>query len=342
MTTPQTVIATWLLGVAAQFERLGIAFDEMGAGLGPLTRGLAAPTRQLQLVQVRRLWQRAATVSGDPLLGLRVGAGLPLQAMNVLTLVVMHSATLRDALGRCVRYQQLVSNSGRFRLVAVPGGTRMVYQITPCPVPMHPAQVDSLFAGFLTMLYRCMPDGRRPAAVGLPGTDNALQTVYAQHLECPVVLGGNDIYMQFDDAVLDTPWPAADPSLLRLLLGRADAMRQAQGRTDVLVDQVIAAVAAEGYAQARCETVARSLDLSARTLQRRLADCDTSFRQVVEAARMGEAVALLADASVPLSVLAERLGYAEPSAFSHAVRAHFGVSPRALRADMAKSGAQPG
>ena len=24
MTTPQTVIATWLLGVAAQFERLGI------------------------------------------------------------------------------------------------------------------------------------------------------------------------------------------------------------------------------------------------------------------------------------------------------------------------------
>jgi len=218
----------------------------------------------------------------------------------------------------------------------------MVYQITPCPVPMHPAQVDSLFAGFLTMLYRCMPDGRRPAAVGLPGTDNALQTVYAQHLECPVVLGGNDIYMQFDDAVLDTPWPAADPSLLRLLLGRADAMRQAQGRTDVLVDQVIAAVAAEGYAQARCETVARSLDLSARTLQRRLADCDTSFRQVVEAARMGEAVALLADASVPLSVLAERLGYAEPSAFSHAVRAHFGVSPRALRADMAKSGAQPG
>lgn len=336
MTTPQTVIATWLLGVAAQFERLGIPFDELGAGLGPLTRGLAAPTRQLQLVQVRRLWQRAAAVSGDPLLGLRVGSGLPLQAMNVLTLVVMHSATLRDALGCCVRYQQLVSNSGRFRLVAVPGGTRMVYKITPCPVPMHPAQVDSLFAGFLTMLYRCMPDGQRPASVGLPGTDTTLQAVYTQRLECPVVLGGADIFMQFDDAVLDAPWPAADPSLLRLLLGRADAMRQAQGRTDALVDQVTAAVAAEGYAQARCETVARSLDLSVRTLQRRLADCDTSFRAVVEAARMGEAVGLLADTRVPLSTVAERLGYAEPSAFSHAVRAHFGASPRALRADMAK------
>lgn len=342
MTTPQTVIATWLLGVAAQFERLGIPFDELGAGLGPVARGLAAPTRQLQLVQVRRLWQRAASISGDPLLGLRVGAGLPLQAMNVLTLVVMHSARLRDALDCCVRYQQLVSNSGRFRLVDVPAGMRMVYKITPCPVPMHPAQVDSLFAGFLTMLYRCVPDGQRPVAVGLPGTDAALQSAYAQHLDCPVVLGGPDIFMQFDDAVLDAPWQAADPSLLRLLLGRADAMRQAQGHSEALVDQVIAAVASEGFTRARCETVAQSLGLSVRTLQRRLAGCDTSFRQVLEAARMGEAAGLLADANVPLSALAERLGYAEPSAFSHAVRSHFGMSPRALRADMAKAMARQG
>ena len=336
MTTPQTVIATWLMGVAAQFARLGIDFGELEAGLGTPERGLAAPTRQLQLVQVRRLWQRAAAISGDPLLGLRVGAGLPLQAMNVLTLVVMHSATLRAALGCCIRYQQLVSNSGRFRLGDVAGGMRMLYTVTPCAVPMHPAQVDSLFAGFLTMLYRCVPDGQRPSLLALPGTDPALAAVYEEQLDCPVRLGSPDIFMQFDDVVLDAPWPAADPSLLRLLLGRADAMRQAQGRSDVLVEQVIAAVAAEGYADARCESVAHRLDLSARTLQRRLAEAGTGFRQVVEAARMGEAVELLADSGVPLSTLAERLGYAEPSAFSHAVRSHFGVSPRALRADMAK------
>jgi AraC-like DNA-binding protein len=335
MTAPQTVIATWLIGVAAQFERLGIDVGTLGTGLDSPSRSLAAPTRQLQLVQVRRIWQRAAAVSADPLLGLRVGAGLPLQAMNVLALVVMHSANLRDALSHCVRYQQLVSNSGRFRLSAMPGGQRMVYKIAPCPVPMHPTQLDSLFAGFLTMLYRCVPNGQRPSRVELPGTDRSQRAAYERCLECPVVLGGPDIFMQFDDDVLTTPWPAADPSLLRLLLGRADSLRQAQGQTDALVDQVIAAVAAEGYARARCESVARTLDLSVRTLQRRLAECDTTFRQVVEAARMAEAVDLLADRSVPLSTLAERLGYADPSAFSHAVRAHFGVSPRTLRTDMA-------
>jgi len=335
MTTPQTVIAAWLMGVAMQFDRLGIDISAPEFGLTATARGLTAPTRQLQLVEVRRLWQRAIAASGDPLLGLRVGAGLPLQAMNVLTLVVMHSARLRDALGFCVRYQQLVSNSGRFRLVTVPGGLRMDYRITPCPVPMHPAQVDSLFAGFLTMLYHCVPDRQRPVQVALPGTDSAQLAAYERVLECPVVLGGTEIYMQFDDGALDAPWSAADPSLLRLLLGRADAQRNAQGQTDALVDQVMAAVSAEGFAQARCASVARSLDLSARTLQRRLAGCKTNFRQVVEAARMEEALSLLADAAVPLSVLSERLGYTEASAFSHGIRAHFGVSPRALRADLA-------
>lgn len=339
MTKPRTVIATWLMGVAAQFERLGIDLAELGPGLWTSAGACAAPTRQLQLVQVRRLWQRAAGTSGDPLLGLRIGAGLPLQAMNILALVIMHSATLRDALAYCVRYQQLISNSGRFRLSAVPGGLRMVYGITPSPVPMHPAQVDSLFAGFLTMLYRCVPDGQRPSKVALPGTNSGQRAAYENCLECPVTLGAPETFIQFDDAALDARWHAADPSLLRLLLGRADDQLQAQGRSDALVDQVLAAVADEGYAQARCETVARSLDLSTRTLQRRLADCDTSFRRLVDAARMGEAVRLLADGRVPLSTLAERLGYAEASAFSHAVRSHFGMSPRALRADMAGSDA---
>ena len=338
MTKPQTVIATWLMGVASQFERLGIGPAELGSGGGSSLGAEAAPTRQLQLVQVRRLWQRAAAVSDDALLGLRVGTGLPLQAMNILALVVMHSATLRDALAHCIRYQQLISNSGRFRLIAVPSGARMVYRITPCPVPMHPAQVDSLFAGFLTMLYRCVPDGQRPSQVALPGTDPGQRAAYERCLECPVTLGAAETFIEFEDAALDARWHAADPSLLRLLLGRADAQLQAQGRSDALIDEVTAAVAGEGFGRARCETVARSLDMSTRTLQRRLAQCDTNFRKLIDAARMNEALQLLADARVPLSTLAERLGYAEPSAFSHAVRSHFGMSPRALRAEVTEAG----
>ena len=69
------MIATWLMGVATQFQRLGIDISAPEFGLTATARGLTAPTRQLQLVQVRRVWQRAVAASGDPLLGDTRGLG---------------------------------------------------------------------------------------------------------------------------------------------------------------------------------------------------------------------------------------------------------------------------
>ncbi|WP_237881114.1 AraC family transcriptional regulator [Pseudomonas sp. PGPR40] len=335
MTRPLTVSATWLVGVIEELTRQGIDPSRLGAPWAQHLEDVAAPTRHLQLVQVRRLWQRAMQLSGDPLLGLKVGVALPLQSMNVVALVLMHSGSLRQALGHTVRLQQLVSNSGRFLTEpAANNGLQLVYRVTPSPVAMHPAQIDSLFAAYLRLLYRCMQANRRPTSVELPGTESHLTDHYETYFECRVILGGEHSRILFDAETLDSPWQAADPTLLRILLGRAEALLTTQGRSDTLVDYVAAAIAAQGFSEANCDSVARSLDLSRRTLQRRLAERGSSFRQLLEAVRMSEALEGLADPALPLVMLAERLGYAEPSAFSHAVRSHFGKAPRALRDEL--------
>ncbi|UCP11623.1 AraC family transcriptional regulator [Pseudomonas sp. MM213] len=337
MTRPLTVSATWLVGVIEELTRQGIEPSRLGA---PWTQHWedVAPTRQLQLVQVRRLWQRAMQLSQDPLLGLKVGVALPLQSMNVVALVLMHSSSLRQALAHTVRLQQLVSNSGRFLIEpASNNGVQLVYHVTPSPVAMHPAQIDSLFAAYMRLLYNCMPADRRPTRIELPGTDACLADRYQVYFDSPVILGVEHARAVFGAEQLDSPWQAADPTLLRILLGRAEAMIKTQGRSDTLLDYVSAAIAAQGFSQANCDSVARSLDLSRRTLQRRLAERGSSFRQLLEAVRMSEALEGLADPELPLVLLAERLGYAEPSAFSHAVRGHFGKAPSALRHELAGS-----
>lgn len=337
MTRPLTVSATWLVGVIEELTRQGIDASRLGA---PWAQHLedVAPTRQLQLVQVRRLWQRAMQLSQDPLLGLKVGVALPLQSMNVVALVLMHSSSLRQALAHTVRLQQLVSNSGRFLTDPTSNnGVQLVYHVTPSPVAMHPAQIDSLFAAYMRLLYSCMPADRRPTRIELPGTDSCLADRYQAYFECPVTLGVEHARVIFEAELLDSPWQAADPTLLRIVLGRAEAMLKTQGRSDTLVDYVTAAIAAQGFSEANCDSVAHSLDLSRRTLQRRLAERGSSFRQLLEAVRMSEALEGLADPDLPLVMLAERLGYAEPSAFSHAVRGHFGKAPSALRHELASS-----
>jgi len=60
----------------------------------------------------------------------------------------------------------------------------------------------------------------------------------------------------------------------------------------------------------------------------------TGFRRLLEATRMEEAVRLLGDRSQTLTGIAEILGYSDLSGLSHAVRSHWGSSPRHLREEI--------
>lgn len=294
----------------------------------------AAPTRQLQQVMVRRIWRHAMKVSHDPLLGLKVGAALPLQAMNILGLIIIHSASLRKALAATVRYQSLISNSGRFSLSVSGRNAQLSYMVSDGPVPMHPAQMDSVFAGYLGLIYRSAPR-LRPESVELPGGQPRARKSYEQHFECRVVLGAGQPRICFKTQDLDDPWIGADQDLLRMLVGRADLALQTRGHADTLVDHVVAHITAKGFDATSCADVACAMSLSTRTLQRRLTEARTSFRKLVEAARMDEALRLMNDRSLSISEISRSLGYSEPSAFSFAIRTHFGATPRALREQIA-------
>lgn len=77
--------------------------------------------------------------------------------------------------------------------------------------------------------------------------------------------------------------------------------------------------------------LARAFGLHERTLQRRLQAEGTSFEALRDEARRDWAHMLLAQRNVPLSHVAEVLGYAETSAFTRASRRWFGASPREVR-----------
>ncbi len=335
----RTVIAAWFLGVVEQLSQHGIPPER----LRPWSNGLErlAPTRQLKHIHIRQLWHRAMQENRDPLLGLKVGGALPLQAMNILAMLLGHSSNIEEALAMTVRFHGLVSSNGRFYLAKAGGGSKLVYEPAPCAIPIHAGHVDCVIGAYLSMLRRCAPAQAMPYRIALPGVTGASRADYEALLGTEVVLGKSQANLFFSPAALSLSWPASDAALFRLARSRAEAMLQAQGRSHALVDHVLAAIADHDFANASCEKIARALDLSTRTLQRRLAKEKTSFRELLETARMDEAVQLLADPELTIASLAHRLGYAEPSAFSHAVRAHFGLSPRSLRAELAKAAAAP-
>lgn len=76
------------------------------------------------------------------------------------------------------------------------------------------------------------------------------------------------------------------------------------------------------------ELAAEIADLSTRTLQRRLADEQLSYRGLLDAVRYETAIDLMQNTDNTVTAIANLLGYTDPSHFARAFRRIAGVSPR--------------
>ena len=80
-------------------------------------------------------------------------------------------------------------------------------------------------------------------------------------------------------------------------------------------------------------SVAGELAMSPRSLQRRLAEEKTSFRDILERLRRDLARRHLEHTTISISEIAYLAGFSEVSAFTRAVRRWFGRSPAQVRRD---------
>lgn len=85
---------------------------------------------------------------------------------------------------------------------------------------------------------------------------------------------------------------------------------------------------------------ARSMNISARTLRRRLANCQTTFSEVFETWRITNARKLLSKRDIPIATIASLLGYNYSSNFERAFKRWTGLSPSDFRA-RSKTGTGP-
>ncbi len=79
------------------------------------------------------------------------------------------------------------------------------------------------------------------------------------------------------------------------------------------------------------DSVAHSLNVSRRTLQRRLADKDTQFLQILQSVRSEQALRYLADERLGITDIAFLLGYSDQGSFSSAFKSWHGQTPSEYR-----------
>jgi AraC-like DNA-binding protein len=131
-----------------------------------------------------------------------------------------------------------------------------------------------------------------------------------------------------------TVWPSLHAALLHL--GRPSAHGAlVEARARVSGEPVIVRQLRDHLRETRAEpslgAAARTLGLAPRTLQRRLAQCDSSFQAEVRRSRLLAAERRLEETDAPVTTIALDLGFSTPQHFATLFRRHAGVSPTEYR-----------
>jgi AraC-like DNA-binding protein len=192
--------------------------------------------------------------------------------------------------------------------------------------PSHPDTVDAVFALLGRTVRRLAgPHAgpsearfRRPA----PADSSPYDVLFGR-----VSFSAADDVCVFGEAALSAPIVQADPVVRSML--RPYAERRATHR-EVSWASAVGKLLADDVAE--LADVARTLAVSTRTLQSRLEAEGTSFAALADSVRRERALAMIALADLPVTVIAARLGFATPSAFTRAFRRWTGTSPSQYRA----------
>ena len=171
----------------------------------------------------------------------------------------------------------------------------------------------------------------RPLAVHFQHRAPSSTEAHVRWFGCPVHFSAEEDIMVVGREDLERSNHLADEGISRFLLSNLDEQVAAL-EDDTLENQVRRTVSQSlSSGVPKMTTVARRLAMSERTLQRRLAERDLSFKHLVESTQRQLAENLLHHSAYSLSEVAFLTGFSEQSAFNRAFKRWFDQTPTTFR-----------
>lgn len=278
-----------------------------------------------------RAWAAATTLCNDPCIGLLAARFVNPASLHALGFAWLASDTLHDALARLVRHSRLISDGMELSLSL--SGSTCCLSIER--VDLHRAalaqRTDSFWAGLITLCRTISGESLAPTRVTLrrPAPDCAAD--YYALFRSAVEFGAARDSLSFDRAVAERPLATANRALARAneqaiedYLARLDANSLPDRVRTRLVETLPGGTPGEA-------SVARALNLTPRTLQRRLAAHGTSFKVLLDEARRELAMRFIGERRLSIKEASYLLGFSEPANFARAFKRWTGSTPSVFR-----------
>ena len=330
--TERTTSSSWALSIVQALELDGLDCKGLFGELGLDYAALNDPDARFAQDGMTRLWQRAVEIAGNPAIGLNLASVMRPGAMHVVGYALMSSSTLRDSFQRLVRYQRIIADGADLQFGSTDRGALLTLAIHGDRLPPARQSADGSLASTLAFCRWLTGKPLVPLEVYLQGPPPADVEPYQAVFQAPLRFNADSHGMLMRDVDMDIPLPTANAELAQLHDQFAGdyLARFSDSRVTHRARQVISRLLPQG--EPRRETVAQSLHLSERTLQRRLDEEGTSFQLLLDDTRRRLAEQYLNRADLALLEVAYLLGFADPSNFFRAFKRWFAMTPGEYRA----------
>ena len=293
------------------------------------------------------VWEHLALAARERGNGIteRLVEQVPAGSLGLWDHIFTSGATVLDGARDAAQYLEVISDPGTDALRVVENGSQVTLRFS---TGLAEADVVAAVQEFALMLFlqRAREAKQQqivPVHVALahraPDDRGALARLLGTR-NVDFEAATNSITFLADD--VRTPLPGFRPGLSEVLRQHADMTLAATKPVLEWRDKLRAAILAGICADTpTVESTARRLALSPRTLQRRLLESGTTFRQELEAAREDRAMRLFQDPDLSLKSIATRVGYSDVRALNRAVHRWHGQTPNAVRRAAAASLVSP-
>lgn len=312
--------------------RLGMDRNALMDVAGLSKKDLADPDSRIRTASMLKLWRAVIDRQDDPALGIHIGSTIKASDLGLVGYALYHARDLHNAIRSLVRYGRIISEAVQFKLEEHDEHAVLIWQSHPSLAALrHPAECG--IAIVVSVAREITGADLQPLQVDLPGPRPELLADYRAAFRCPVLFDRPVGSVTFSLQQLELPTIASDVTLAgylgELAAIKVKSLAERDANTISAVRHVLWSLLPAGRAD--LWRTAAEMDISPRTLQRRLGEEGSSFSRVLDELRSDLANELLSDSKLAVSEVAFLLGYSEPSAFQRAFRRWYDDSPRRFR-----------
>jgi len=285
--------------------------------------------------QLDPLFASALHLTGDAQLGLKLGARINMVPQGILGYALVTSPTIGDALKLLVRYHRALLPSVNIKLKHRDIELVLVVEGPPLFPQLSRFYCEVIYVGVLTAGNILLGQKQVPTSSVLelfldyskPLNTSTYERIFGNRVKFNQRYNG----LHFNKQSLNTNISTSNPAAQAVFARECERLLPHDKTSSKISEQVKVQLISARLEFPSCQQVARKLHMSESTLRRRLQKEGVGFQELLDQVRSKLANEYLTTTQLPVSEIAELLGFSDSANFRRAFKRWTKKTPSQIR-----------